>query len=134
MCERRRDGAEAHVRAAAVTAESDDVDLLVLELALAHQDFEPGGGAERRGTGRSELRVHPGHDPRRRVVSGVRDVHAPGRPEDDGAWTRGLDHVSHDERGLASLAGAVSGDEELVVRDVLDALDRRKRRRFNCHH
>src|SRR5213078_2820106 len=34
VCERRRDGAEAHVRAAAVTAESDDVDLLVLELAL----------------------------------------------------------------------------------------------------
>src|SRR5438552_2108686 len=35
---------------------------------------------------------------RRRVVSGVRDVHAPGRPEDDGAWTRGLDHFSYDYR------------------------------------
>src|SRR5205809_1887526 len=58
----RGDGAEAHVRSAAVTTKSDDVDLLVLELALAHQDLEPCCGAERRRAGGAELGVHPSHD------------------------------------------------------------------------
>src|SRR5207249_5241583 len=49
--ERGGDGAEAHVRAAAVAAERDDVDLLVLQLALAHQDLEAGRRAERGGAG-----------------------------------------------------------------------------------
>src|SRR5438093_150552 len=46
--ERRGDRADAHVGAAAVTAERDDGDLLVLQLAFAHEDLEPGRGPERR--------------------------------------------------------------------------------------
>src|SRR6185503_4733088 len=102
-------------------------------LALAHEHLETGGRAERRRARRAELGVHPRHDPRGRVVRRVRDVHAAGRAEHDRARARGLHHVTHDERGFAPLTGAVPRDEELLVRDVLDALDLRKRR-FNSHY
>src|SRR2546421_5280961 len=124
--ERRGDRAEAHVRAAAVAAEGDDVDLLVLDLALAHEHLEAGRRAERRGARRAELGMHPRHDPGCRVVGRVGDIHASGRAEDDRARARRFHHVPHDERGLTPLTGPVSGHEELVVGDVLDALDLRK--------
>jgi hypothetical protein len=47
MRQRRRDGRQAHVRAAAVTAERDYVNRLIGQLAFAHEHFESCRGAER---------------------------------------------------------------------------------------
>src|SRR3989441_138571 len=122
--QRRRDRAHAHVGAAAVPAERDHVDRLGLHLALAHERFEAGRRAERRRARRAQLCVHPRHDPRRRVVRRVRDVHAAGGAEHDRARARGLHHELHDQRGLAPLAGPVTGGEVLLERDLLDAPER----------
>ena len=124
MGKRRRNGAHAHVGAAAVAAEGDDVDRLVLHLALAHEHLEGCRRAERRRAGRPELRVHPRDDPRRAVVRRVRDVHAPCAPQDDGARACRFHHQLHHQSRLAALASPVSGGEELLERKLLHALER----------
>src|SRR5712692_809353 len=122
--QRRRDRAHAHVGSAAVAAERDHVDRLRLHLALAHERLEARRRAQRGRARRAELRVHPRHDPWRRVVRRVRDVHAAGRAQHDRARTRGLHHELHDQGGLAPLAGPVAGGEVLLERDLLDAPER----------
>src|SRR2546426_6124222 len=124
MRQRRRDGRESHVSAAAVAAEGDAVDGLVLDLPLAHERLEAGRRAQRRRATRPELRVHPGHHPRGAVVGGIGHVHAAGTPQHDGARPRRLDHQLHHQRRLAALAGAVAGGEVLLQRELLDALER----------
>ena len=116
-----RNGGQAHVHTAAVAAEGDDVDGLFLHLALAHQGGQAGRGAGGGGTAGTQLGVHPRHDPRRAVVSGVGHVHAAGAADDDGARTGGLDHEAHDQGGLAALTGAVAGGEAFEHRDLFDA-------------
>ena len=80
--------AEPHVAAADVAAERDDVDLLLLDLALAHQRPDTRRHADRRRAAGAELRVHPGNDPRRGHVARVRHVHAAGRAGGDRARRR----------------------------------------------
>ena len=118
-----RDGAQAHVRAAAVAAEGDDVDGLVLHGALAHLDAERRGRAQRAGARAAQLRVHPGHAPRGGVVRGVGHVHAARAAQNDGPGTGGLGHQFHDLRRLAALAGAVAGGVVLLVWNLLDSFE-----------
>ncbi len=115
---------EAHVRAAAVAAEGDHVDRLVLDLALLHEGLEPGGRADGRRPRGAELGVHPRHDPRGAHVGGVGHVHAARRAEHDGARAGRLGHEPHGQRRLAPLAGAVPGLIVLLLGSLLYRLDR----------
>ena len=63
MAQGGRDGTQAHVRAAAIAAEGDDIDGLVLHRALAHLDAEGCRRSERARTGAPQLRVHPRNAP-----------------------------------------------------------------------
>ena len=121
--ERARHAGQPHVAAAQVAGEVDHVDLLLLDLALAHQRAQTGGHADGRRAARAELRVHPGNDPGRRLVAGVRDVHAPGRAGDHRARAGRLREIAHDERRLAPLTRAMARGVELLERRVLDLLD-----------
>src|SRR3954464_11273328 len=123
MRERRGDAADAHVRPAAVAAEGDHVDGLVLELALAHERLQRRRRAQRRRARRAELGVHPGHHPGRAVVRRVGDVHAARAPEDDGARPRRFHHQLHHQRRLAALTGAVARGEVLLEGQLLHALE-----------
>ena len=68
--------AEAHVAGAEIAGEVDDVDLLVFDLALAHQRPQARGHAHGRRAAGAELGVHPGHDPGRGHVGRVGHIHA----------------------------------------------------------
>ena len=129
-----RDSAQAHVRAAAVTAKGDDVDRLVFHEALAHLGAQGRCYTQCPGAGAAQLRVHPRHAPRRRVVGGVGYIHAPGCPQNNRPGSSRLRHQPHDLRGLAALTGAVAGCVIFLVRNLLDTLERfQVLRRFGFH-
>ena len=117
-------GREAHIHAAAVAAEGDDVDGIAVHLAFAHHRGQAGGGAGGGAAGRAELGVHPRHHPGSAVVGGVGDIHTAGAAQHDAARAGGLNHQPHGQRRLAALAGAVAGAVELLHRDILDAPNR----------
>src|SRR5918993_629274 len=122
--ERRADGSQAHVGAAAVAAEGDDVDRLVLQLAFAHEGLEPGGGADRGRTSRAELGVHPGDHPGRGHIGRVGHVHAPRGAENDGTRTGRLRHQPHGQGGQTTLACAMAGLVVFLRRRLLYRFDR----------
>ena len=120
----RGNRAHAHVGAATVAAESDDVDGLLLHLALAHEGLQSGGRPERSRPAAAELGVHPRHYPRGAVVGGISYIHAPGAAQHDRSRPGSLSHHLHYQRRLAALAGAVAGGEVFLQRNLLHCLER----------
>src|SRR5271157_4094947 len=118
-----RNSAQAHVRTAAIAAEGDDVDGLVLHEALAHLDAECRGRSQCAGARTAQLGVHPGDAPGGSIVRGVSHVHAASAPQNDRSGSRGLRHQFHDLRRLAALAGAVAGRVVLLVWNLLDSFE-----------
>ncbi len=136
MRERGRDGRKAHIRAATIAAEGDNVDGLLLHLALAHQRLQTHRRAQGCRAAAPELGVHPGNDPGGTVVRRVRDVHASSTAQDDRPGACGLGHHLHHQGGLAALAGAMARGEELLERNLLLSLEwlqLGKRIIYRCH-
>ena len=123
MCERCRDGGEAHIRAATIAAEGDDVDGLFLHLALTHERFQAGRRAKRGRAAAPQLGMHPWDNPGGAVVGGVSHVHTARAAEHDRARAGSLGHHLHHQRRFAALAGAVARGEELLERNLLLSLE-----------
>src|SRR5262249_43510650 len=115
------------------TTKSDRIDRFILDLALPFQCAQARRHPDCGGPTRTELGVHPGHNPRRRHVAGVGDVHASGRTRDDGPRARSLDEGSHRCRRLASLTSAMTRCIKFLERDFVNTFDLVVNNRFGSH-
>src|SRR5438093_10130717 len=128
------DSGKPHVAATQIAAERDRIDRLVLDLAFPLQCAQARRHSDRGGAAGAELRVHPGHNPRRGHVAGIRHVHAAGRARDDRPGTCHLDERAHRCSRLTSLAGAMTRCIEFFQRDFVNAFDLVVNNRFGCHN
>src|SRR2546428_2844921 len=117
------DGTDPHITATEVAAKRNGIDRLILDLAFALESAQAGSHPYRRGPSCAELRVHPGHNPRRGHAAGIGDVHATGRTGNDRSRTRCLDEAAHRCRRFASLTGAMTRCIEFFQRDFVNAFD-----------
>src|SRR5438132_4748347 len=127
------DGTDPHITATEVAAKRNGIDRLILDLAFALESAQAGSHPYRRGPSCAELRVHPGHNPRRGHVAGIGDVHATGRTGNDRSRTRCLDEAAHRCRRFASLTGAMTRCIEFFQRDFVNAFDLVVDNRFSGH-
>src|SRR5215475_15675340 len=127
------DAGEPHISAPEVTAKSDGIDRFILDLAFPLQCTQTCGHSNGGGAARAELCMHPGHNPRRRHVAGIGDIHAPGRTRDDRPRARSLDEGSHRCRRLASLTSAMTRRVEFFERDFVNTFDLVVNNRFGSH-
>src|SRR5260370_40935109 len=123
MGERGGNSSEAHIRAATIAEECDNVDGLLLHLALTHQRLQTHRRAKCRRAAAPELGMHPGNDPGGAVVRRVRDVHASSTAQDDRPGACCLCHHLHHQGRFAALASAMTRSKELFERNFLLSLE-----------
>ena len=116
--ERARHRREPDVGDAAVARLANDVREFPLPLALADHGLVGGRDAGRETSRAANLRVRPGDVVRRAEVRAVRDIHAPGRPDQDRVVAGRLARHPVLNRRTASSARPVSGDERFALRQI----------------